>query len=333
MRIFLALGVLGGTALALGAGLWLARRAMAPITALTATARRIEETRDPTMRVPVPATDDEIAELARTLDGMLHALDAAREETEATLTRQRQFVADASHELRTPLTSVLANLELLAEVLEGERGEAASSALRSSRRMRRLVGDLLLLARADANRQAPRRPTDLAQVAVEAAAELGPVAERPRRPRRRAAGRRRRRAGRAAPARAEPHGERDPPHAPRGPGSACAPAARATRPSSSWRTTARASRRSSAAASSSGSSAAPATAARSSSSGLGLSIVRAVAESHGGTVDARRRRARGALRRPPAARRRGAGGRPERRRRADREQPARALSPAPGRGA
>jgi signal transduction histidine kinase len=177
VRIFLALGVLGGTALALAAGLWIARRAMAPITALTATARRIEETRDPNMRVPVPRTDDEIAELARTLDGMLHALDEAREETEATLTRQRQFVADASHELRTPLTSVLANLELLAEVLDGERGEAAASALRSSRRMRRLVGDLLLLARADANRQAPRRPTDLARVAVEAAAELGPVAE------------------------------------------------------------------------------------------------------------------------------------------------------------
>ena len=177
VRIFLALGVLGGTALALAAGLWIARRAMAPITALTATARGIEETRDPNMRVPVPRTDDEIAELARTLDGMLHALDEAREETEATLARQRQFVADASHELRTPLTSVLANLELLAEVLDGERGEAAASALRSSRRMRRLVGDLLLLARADANRQAPRRPTDLARVAVEAAAELGPVAE------------------------------------------------------------------------------------------------------------------------------------------------------------
>ena len=85
-------------------------------------------------------------------------------------------MADASHELRTPLTSILANLELLADVLDGERGEAARSALRSSQRMRRLVGDLLLLARADANRQQPRQPTDLGRVLVEVAAELGPVA-------------------------------------------------------------------------------------------------------------------------------------------------------------
>jgi signal transduction histidine kinase len=106
---------------------------------------------------------------------MLRSLDAARGETEATLARQRQFVADASHELRTPLTSVLANLELLAESLHGDQGEAAASALRSTRRMRRLVADLLLLARNDVGRIVPREPTDLAQVAIEAAAELGPL--------------------------------------------------------------------------------------------------------------------------------------------------------------
>ena len=81
------------------------------------------------------------------------------------LVRQREFVADASHELRTPLTSVLANLDFLAETLDGEQGEAAASALRSSQRMRRLVQDLLLLARADARRAAPHQPLDLGQVA------------------------------------------------------------------------------------------------------------------------------------------------------------------------
>jgi two-component system OmpR family sensor kinase len=106
---------------------------------------------------------------------MLRELDAARGETEATLARQRQFVADASHELRTPLTSVLANLELLAESLHGEQGEAADSALRSSRRMRRLVADLLLLARSDAAHVVAHEPCDLAQIVVEAAGELGPV--------------------------------------------------------------------------------------------------------------------------------------------------------------
>jgi two-component system OmpR family sensor kinase len=177
VRFFLIFGVLGGTLLALAGGLWLARRAMRPIAALTQTTRDIAETRDPTLRVPVPKTEDEVAELARTLDEMLHALADSRAESEAALARQRQFVADASHELRTPLTSILANLELLADVLDGERAEAANSALRSSRRMRRLVADLLLLARADASRVAPHEPMDLGQVVVEAAAELGPVAE------------------------------------------------------------------------------------------------------------------------------------------------------------
>jgi signal transduction histidine kinase len=176
IRLFLLFGVLLGTGLALAAALMLSRRALAPITRLTSTARDIATTRDPNRRVPIPDTEDEVAELAQTLDDMLRALESSRAEREAALTRQRQFVADASHELRTPLTSVLANLELLAEVLDGERGEAARSALRSTHRMRRLVGDLLLLARADAEREIPHAPTDLGRVLLDVAAELGPVA-------------------------------------------------------------------------------------------------------------------------------------------------------------
>ena len=149
---------------------------MEPIAELTAAARRIEQSRDPSERIPHPEAEDEVAELARTLDAMLHALDQARGETEGALVRQREFVADASHELRTPLTSVLANLELLEEELTGEQREAAASALRSSRRMRRLVADLLLLARADAGREAPHAPVDLSEIVTEAAAELEPVA-------------------------------------------------------------------------------------------------------------------------------------------------------------
>jgi two-component system OmpR family sensor kinase len=174
--VFLGLGVLGGAALALLAGLATATRAMAPITHLTDTARAIARTRDPSLTIPHPESHDEVSELASTLESMLYALNEARGETEATLARQRQFVADASHELRTPLTSVLANLELLEMELEGEQREAAASALRSSRRMRRLVADLLLLARADAGRVAPHVPVDLSQVVAEAAGELEPVA-------------------------------------------------------------------------------------------------------------------------------------------------------------
>jgi two-component system OmpR family sensor kinase len=179
VRVFLLLGVLGGSGLALLAGLMVARRAMAPIAALTASAREIERTRDPGRHIPQPEADDEVAELASTLEDMLQALDAARAESEATLVRQREFVADASHELRTPLTSVLANLELLAEQVDGaDARDAVASALRSSQRMRRLVADLLLLARADAGRTMPHRPVDLSQVLVEVAAELEPLAER-----------------------------------------------------------------------------------------------------------------------------------------------------------
>ena len=176
MKVFLAFGVLGGALLALLAGLATARRAMEPITELTAAARRIEHSRDPSLNLPHPEADDEVAELATTLDAMLLALDGARAETEGALLRQREFVADASHELRTPLTSVLANLELLEEELTGEQRDTASSALRSSRRMRRLVADLLLLARADAGREAPHQPVDLSEVVTDAAAELEPVA-------------------------------------------------------------------------------------------------------------------------------------------------------------
>jgi two-component system, OmpR family, sensor kinase len=177
VQFFLLLGVLGGTFLALLAGLATAQRAIRPIVELTDTAREIERTRDPSRHVPLPKADDEVAELARTLEGMLQSLDAARTGTENMLHRQREFVADASHELRTPLTSVLASLELLSEELEGEQADTAQAALRSARRMRRLVGDLLLLARADAKRFQTRAPTDLADVLTEAASEIGPMAD------------------------------------------------------------------------------------------------------------------------------------------------------------
>jgi len=112
---------------------------------------------------------------------MLRQLDAARSETEQLMQLQREFVADASHELRTPLTSVLANLELLQERLAREGASAddhemVDSALRSSKRMSRLVSDLLLLARADAGRTSARAEVDLGEIATAAVAEVRPVA-------------------------------------------------------------------------------------------------------------------------------------------------------------
>jgi two-component system, OmpR family, sensor kinase len=180
--LFLGGGVLGGTILAALAGIAVAGRAMRPVKTLTATAREIAATRDPSLRIPEPEIDDEVGELARTLDQMLRQLDAARSETEQMMQAQREFVADASHELRTPLTSILANLELLQARLDedergGEEGEMIDSAVRSSRRMGRLVSDLLLLARADTGRTGTREECDLADVAAAAVSEVRPVAD------------------------------------------------------------------------------------------------------------------------------------------------------------
>jgi two-component system, OmpR family, sensor kinase len=173
VRLFLAFGVLGGTLLAFFGGMLVARRAMRPIAGLTRAAREVARTRDPDITLPAPRANDEVSDLAHTFEDMLRELSEAHDESEAALARQREFVADASHELRTPLTSILANLELLEAELQGEQQEMAASALRSSRRMRRLVADLLLLARADAGREATMAPVDLAAIAREAAAEAG----------------------------------------------------------------------------------------------------------------------------------------------------------------
>jgi signal transduction histidine kinase len=154
---------------------------MRPISNLTSAAREIARTRDPSVNLNDPVADDEVAELTRTLNDMLRELSLARAKREKSLSRQREFIADASHELRTPLTSVLANLELLDHALgrspslELEK-ESVESALRSSQRMRRLVADLQILARADSGRKAVQEVCDLSQIAMNAVDELRPLA-------------------------------------------------------------------------------------------------------------------------------------------------------------
>ncbi|MBJ7472416.1 MAG: HAMP domain-containing histidine kinase, partial [Solirubrobacteraceae bacterium] len=143
-----------------------------PVSEMTKTANAIAQTGDSAARLPIPSRRDELRELAQTLDAMLESLDAARSTTERTLRNQRDFLADASHELRTPLTSMITNLEMLADSDDPDQAETAAAALRSARRMRGLVADLLALARADEPREGPRDQLDLATVVGDAVAEV-----------------------------------------------------------------------------------------------------------------------------------------------------------------
>lgn len=93
-------------------------------------------------RVPVPTTEDEIAALATTMNDMLTRVQSGHE-------AQRRFVADASHELRSPLATVTAALDLVLTRPQLSSELLPSTVVPEVERMRSLVDDLLLLARAD----------------------------------------------------------------------------------------------------------------------------------------------------------------------------------------
>jgi signal transduction histidine kinase len=135
----LAAGATGLGVLLLGSLLaWrLAGRVVVPVTRLTRTARTISET-DLSRRIPVEGRD-EVAQQAATFNEMLERLEGAFED-------QRRFLDDAGHELRTPLTIVLGNLELLPED-PVERQETVDLLMDELERMSRIVHDLLLLAK------------------------------------------------------------------------------------------------------------------------------------------------------------------------------------------
>src|SRR4051794_4945412 len=126
----------------LAAAMWLAiGRALAPVEAIRVRADAIAG-HNLDRRVPMPAQQDEIGRLARTVNQMLARLERSAEQ-------QRNFVADAAHELRTPITSLRVQLEN-ARDLDGGNHRTADM-LHETRRMEGLVDQLLLLARADAD--------------------------------------------------------------------------------------------------------------------------------------------------------------------------------------
>jgi signal transduction histidine kinase len=119
----------------------LTRRELRPLRRLADAAKEIERTADPSKRLPEPAVADEVAQLSGVLNRMLAALERSQES-------ERRFLADASHELRTPVTALLGNVEYAAR--HGADDEVLADLRRDAARLARLVDDLLVLERAGA---------------------------------------------------------------------------------------------------------------------------------------------------------------------------------------
>jgi signal transduction histidine kinase len=159
----LLLGLPVLTALLAGALWLLVGRALRPVEALREEVASISP-HELARRVEVPATQDEVARLAVTMNGMLARLEEAA-------AREREFVGNASHELLGPVASLRTQLEVALAHPEGAQWQAvARDLLDDTLAMERLVKDLLLLARADAGQLALRAaPVDLADVVHEQA--------------------------------------------------------------------------------------------------------------------------------------------------------------------
>ncbi|MFI6280418.1 ATP-binding protein [Streptomyces sp. NPDC050988] len=137
------------------------RRALRPVEGIRAEMAAITASEDLSRRVPEPATHDEVARLARTTNETLAAL-------EASVERQRAFVADASHELRSPIASLRTQLEVGAahpELLD------VDGAVEDTVRLQRLAADLLLLARLDTGERPSDARLDLAAFVREEAGQ------------------------------------------------------------------------------------------------------------------------------------------------------------------
>src|SRR5579862_549143 len=165
------LGVSGVVLLALcGLALWTVRRGLKPLDDMAHAAGAIASG-DLSRRVEPAGPDTEVGRLGAALNAMLAQIERAFAEKSASEARLRQFVADASHELRTPLTSIRGYAELLAKGAlseERERYRALRRIEHEAARMGGLVDDLLLLARLDQGRPLERAPVDLRKICADA---------------------------------------------------------------------------------------------------------------------------------------------------------------------
>lgn len=147
-------------------GWFVAGGALAPVERITAVAREIQAT-DLKRRIDLGGPPDELRDLADTFDDMLDRIDGAFEE-------QRTFIHEASHELRNPLAVIRTNVDVAladTDADEADLRDALAVVQRSSERMTRLVDDLLVHARQGATVR-EMGTVDLGAIATEAAGEF-----------------------------------------------------------------------------------------------------------------------------------------------------------------
>lgn len=172
-RLLLVLGlVIGGVLIVLAASAWwLVRLGLRPLDRMAATADAIAAG-DLSRRVEPADGRTEVGRLGLALNSMLHQIEKAFGERAASENRLRRFLADASHELRTPLASIRGYAELFrigATREEGETEKAMSRIEDESARMGSLVEDMLTLARLDQLPETARVPVDLGELIGDAA--------------------------------------------------------------------------------------------------------------------------------------------------------------------
>jgi two-component system, OmpR family, sensor histidine kinase MprB len=152
LRVMLLVLCLGGIALAAALGRLAARRVLAPLADVAATAEHIAATEDLASRIHVQNDEDEVGQLATNFNAMLERLETSRLALDQAMLAQRQLVADASHELRTPVTSLRTNIEVLLaddRLPEDERRRMLADVVEQTEELSSLVGDLIELARGD----------------------------------------------------------------------------------------------------------------------------------------------------------------------------------------
>ncbi len=170
LLIVLVGGGVAAIALAAVIGYFSASRALKPLKIVTQTALQITRADDLSRRIPLTRTEDD--EVSR----LITAFNETLERLERLFNAQRRFVADVSHELRTPLTAIRGNVDLIRRM--GQADPQSLDDIKSeTERMTRLVGDLLLLAQADAgNLPLARQPVELDTLLLEVGREAQVIA-------------------------------------------------------------------------------------------------------------------------------------------------------------